>query len=258
MPGLDGFIVEHGALAAVGAFAALALGGFAKGVVGFALPLIAISLLASFLPAQTAIALLILPILCSNAVQSLRDGPRAAWLTLRAYWRLNVVLAATIAVTAQVVVELPDRTVYGVLGAAICASAALQVAGWRPAFSPRRRSAVEIATGLAGGALGGFAGIWGPPVVLYLLAARTPRVEMVRAQSIVFLVGALTLLVAHSASGLFDATTAPMSAWLVAPTILAMLLGYTVQDRLDQERFRRATLLVLLLAGLNLLRRAIL
>jgi uncharacterized membrane protein YfcA len=81
---------------------------------------------------------------------------------------------------------------------------------------------------------------------------------MVRAQAVVFLVGAVTLLAAHSASGVFDAATAPMSAWLVAPTLLAMLAGYAVQDRLDQERFRRVTLAVLVLAGLNLLRRAFL
>ena len=33
--------------------------------------------------------------------------------------------------------------------------------------------------------------------------------------------------------------------------------GYRVQDRLDQERFRRLTLAVLVLTGLNLLRRAL-
>jgi hypothetical protein len=35
-----------------------------------------------------------------------------------------------------------------------------------------------------------------------------------------------------------------------------MLVGYRVQDRLDQDLFRKATLWVLVLAGLNLLRRA--
>jgi uncharacterized protein len=35
-----------------------------------------------------------------------------------------------------------------------------------------------------------------------------------------------------------------------------MLAGYMVQDRLDQVRFRQATLIVLVLTGLNLLRRA--
>ena len=36
----------------------------------------------------------------------------------------------------------------------------------------------------------------------------------------------------------------------------AMFAGYLVQDRLDQERFRKVTLAVPIIAGLNLLRRA--
>jgi hypothetical protein len=36
-----------------------------------------------------------------------------------------------------------------------------------------------------------------------------------------------------------------------------MWLGGRVMDRIDQAVFRRATLLVLLLAGLNLIRRAL-
>ena len=38
----------------------------------------------------------------------------------------------------------------------------------------------------------------------------------------------------------------------------AMFVGYRVHDRLDQGRFRTLTLAVLVLTGLNLLRRALL
>ena len=50
--------------------------------------------------------------------------------------------------------------------------------------------------------------------------------------------------------------TLPASAWLVLPTMAAMFAGYRVHDRLDQRRFLTATLVVLVLTGLNLLRRA--
>ena len=50
MLGLDGFIAAYGVAALVGAAAALAAGGFAKGVVGFALPLIGLSLAGAFVP----------------------------------------------------------------------------------------------------------------------------------------------------------------------------------------------------------------
>ena len=74
MLGLEGFVAVYGPAAAVGATAALAAGGFAKGVVGFALPLIALSVAGSFLPYDVAVALLIVPMLVSNLFQTLRNG----------------------------------------------------------------------------------------------------------------------------------------------------------------------------------------
>ena len=43
---------------------------------------------------------------------------------------------------------------------------------------------------------------------------------------------------------------------MVPTAFLGMLIGMAVMDRIDQKVFRRATLFVLLFAGLNLIRRA--
>ena len=80
---------------------------------------------------------------------------------------------------------------------------------------------------------------------------------MVRAQSLSFLLGSVVLFVAHLRSGVLNPVTLPVSAWMVLPTMAAMFVGYRVHDRLDQAAFRRLTLAVLVLTGLNLLRRAL-
>lgn len=69
--------------------------------------------------------------------------------------------------------------------------------------------------------------------------------------------GAVALTVAHTGSGVLRAETVPFSAMLIAPALAGMWLGIRLQDRIDQVTFRRATLLVLLIAGLNLVRRAL-
>ena len=107
------------------------------------------------------------------------------------------------------------------------------------------------------GFFGGLSGIWGPPLVMYLLAVRLPKIEMVRAQSLSFLLGSVVLFVAHLHSGVLDPVTLPVSVWMMLPTMAAMFVGYRVHDRLDQRRFLTATLVVLVLTGLNLLRRAL-
>jgi uncharacterized membrane protein YfcA len=162
-----------------------------------------------------------------------------------------------IALSAQLVVALPDRLLFGLLGATVAAFGASQLAGWRPRFDMRHRRRIETGVALVGGFFGGLSGVWGPPIVMYLIAARLPKVEMVRAQSLSFLLGSLVLFFAHLKSGVLNPVTLPVSAWLVVPTMAAMFVGYRVHDRMDQEMFRKATLAVLVLTGLNLLRRAL-
>ena len=257
MLGLEGFIGAYGGWALVGAVFALASGGFAKGVVGFALPLIALSVAGSFVPYQVAVALLIVPTLVSNLFQALRHGLAPALGSLREFWRLNLILVVMIALSAQLVVALPDKVLFGILGVTVSAFGASQLAGWRPRFPMRHRALVETAVALVGGFFGGISGIWGPPLVMYLLAVGLPKTEMVRVQSLSFLLGSFVLLFAHLHSGVLNAVTLPASCWLVLPTMAAMFAGYRVHDRLDQELFRKVTLVVLVLTGLNLLRRAL-
>lgn len=256
MAGLDGFISIYGVAALFGTAFALAAGGFTKGVVGFALPLVALSIMGSFLPVQVAVALLIMPTLVSNAFQSMRNGFDAALDSALKYWRMNLVLVVMIALSAQLVVRMPDALLFGILGVSITLFGISQLVGWKMPYDPRRKNVVEVSAALIGGFFGGIAGIWGPPLIMYLLAADTPKVEMVRVQSLSFLFGAIVLLGAHLRSGVLNEVTLPLSTWLVLPTAAAMFLGYGVQDRLDQTLFRRITLFVLIVSGLNLVRRA--
>jgi hypothetical protein len=131
-----------------------------------------------------------------------------------------------------------------------------QIAGWQPSFPHGHRAAIEVGVGLVAGFFGGISGIWGPPLVMYLLTAGVPKVEQVRVQSLAFLLGSVVLIAAHLRSGVLNSVTLPASAWLVVPAMAGMFLGYRVQDRLDQVVFRRLTLFVLTVAGMNLLRRA--
>ncbi len=256
MAGLDGFISTYGVAALLGAAFAFSAGGFTKGVVGFALPLVALGIMGSFLPVQVAVALLVMPTLVSNAFQSMRNGFDAAWGSMLKYWRMNLTLVVMIALSAQLVVRLPDALLFGFLGVSITVFGISQVVGWRMPYDRRHKNVVEVSVALVGGFFGGISGIWGPPLIMYLLAAETPKIEMVRVQSLSFLFGAVMLLAAHLRSGVLNATTLPLSLWLVLPTALAMFLGYGVQDRLDQALFRRITLVVLIASGLNMLRRA--
>ncbi len=53
------------------------------------------------------------------------------------------------------------------------------------------------------------------------------------------------------------AETAQFSALLILPAMAGMWIGLRMQDHIDQVAFRKLTLLVLLIAGFNLLRRGL-
>lgn len=231
--------------------------GFVKGAVGFAMPLIMISAFSSFMPPETALAALILSVLSTNLHQSFRFGFAPALSSARKYWRMIAMTCLGILITAPFVVYLPQRLMLGLLGVPVMGFALMQLSGWKPVIQPRHRNPAEYGLGLIGGLYGGISGIWGPPVIVYMLAVNTPKAEMVRVLGVVFMIGAVVLTGAHLSSGVLNAVTLPFSAVLIVPAALGMWLGFQMQDRLDAERFRRWTLLVLIVIALNLMRQAL-
>lgn len=231
--------------------------GFVKGAIGFAMPMIMLSALGSFLTPQQAVASVILPVLITNIHQALRQGWGPTWAATRDFgWHIAMVVLF-MPVSAFLAPHVAPWLMYGLLGLPITLFALWQILGGRMALPIRHRRRAQIATGIVGGLVGGISGIWGPPLIVLLLSLGTPKEEQMRVQGVVFFIGAAALTVAHLQSGLLNAQTLPLSAALVVPAALGMVLGYLAHDRLDVAQFRRWTLVLLALTGANLLRRAL-
>ncbi len=247
---------EHGLAALIGAFLVMFLGGFTKGVVGFALPMIAVSGIGSLMSAELAILALLLPGLVANFWQGLRAGILPAVSSLRRYWRMFLIMPIVLAMFAQVFTLLSESALFLVLGVLVTSFALLELSGFRGTLKGPN-SKLEMVAAVASGISGGLSGVWGPPIMLYLMARNTLKVEFVQTMGLVFLIGAIVLSLSHVNSGLLNMVSAPFSLVMVVPSMLGMWLGYRVQDRMDQAKFRSATLFVLLIAGLNLMRRGL-
>jgi hypothetical protein len=143
-----------------------------------------------------------------------------------------------------------------VIGVPVAIFAVAQLAGKSfTNFVPTAKA--EMMIGAFAGAIGGMSGVWGPPTVAYLTALRTEAAEQMRVQGVIYGLGAVLLVVAHVGSGVLRAETAPFSIMLVPPALMGMWIGSRLQTRIDQGAFRKATLIVLLVASLNLIRRAV-
>ncbi len=246
---------------ALGAFAVAlavtAFAGFVKGAVGFAMPLIMMSAFSAFLPPDLALAGLILPTLATNLWQAFRQGVAPAVATALTYRRFLIATVVFILISAQVFEYIPRLAYLLLLGVPVTLFASAQLAGMPLALPLHHRVRAEWALGVIGGLYGGVSGIWGPPLLVLLLSTGVGKVETVRAQGVVFLIGAVALLAAHLGTGLANAERLAFSGALVVPALAGMALGYRLQDRLDQTVFRRWTQGLLVLTGLNLVRQAL-
>lgn len=231
--------------------------GFVKGAVGFAMPTIMISVTASYLSAELALATLLVPTVLTNLWQALRGGCAEAWGGLVKYRVFLAIMLVSIALSAQLVTSLPQATLFLTLGIVISLLAAIQLFGWMPAIRPRHRQRAEAAIAAFAGFVGGLSGSWGPPTVIYLTAMDTPKSEQLRIQGVIFGIGGVVLLLAHIRSGVLTMQTLPLSVTMVLPALLGLMVGFAAHDRMDQSRFRRFTLVVLVLAGANLIRRGL-
>jgi uncharacterized membrane protein YfcA len=239
-----------------GAIAVTFMAGFVKGAVGFAMPLIMISAFSAFMPKEVALAGLVLATVSTNVHQAFRHGPGAAWASIVQYRRMIVMVCLGILVSAPLLPILPQPVLLGLLGVPVLAFALVQLAGISLKLRLEHRRRAEYALGAVGGLYGGISGVWGPPVLVYLLSVGTEKRESVRIQGVIFLIGAVVLFFAHVGSGVLNAVTIPFSAALIVPAALGMALGFRLQDKLDAEKFRRWTLVLLALTALNLVRMA--
>ena len=238
------------------AFGIALVAGFIKGVVGFAMPLVLISGLTLFLSPELALAGLIFPTVATNLFQALRQGVQAAWASTRMFKVFLISGGIMLVLSAQMVRFLPTQVMVLVIGVPITLFALWQLSG-RSFSLAQRSNKVEVLVGGFAGAVGGVSGVWGPPTVAYLTALGTPKQDQMRVQGVIYGLGAVALLFAHFGSGVLRSETVPFSIAMIVPALAGMWLGSQIMDRIDQASFRKATLVILLIAGVNLVRRGL-
>jgi hypothetical protein len=236
------------------AVAVLLAAGIVKGVIGIGLPLITIPALSFFVGVPQAIAIMSLPILITNGYQAFTNPelPGAA----RRFWPLMAALVAGVLLGASLLVALEERTLYAVLGVAVIAFGLLNLANPRVELPAGTERWLAPPVGFGAGVLGGLSNFFGPPIVMYLVALRLPREAFVATVGLAFFVGAVPLyllLVVHDVYGWGELAA---SAAAILPVLAGVRAGEVVRRRVPQQVFRTLVLGLLIVIGLNLLRRA--
>jgi uncharacterized membrane protein YfcA len=234
---------------------AFLLGGVVKGLAGFGLPLIVISLTSAFMPIEAALAINVIPPFLLNFWQA--GGVKGAAETWRRYSPVLIGLPVGIGIGAASAAALDASWLIGSVGAVTVTFCVSQLAGWRLQVSLAHVSPAGFATGFMSGFLGSLTTVTGPPLVMYLLATKATPGVFKSALGLFFLVAGIMLTLAFMSIGFLSVPLALIGTLMTLPAAAGMWLGRGLSHRIDAEVFRGAVLVLLAVLGLNLLRRAI-
>ena len=232
-----------------------AVAGAAKGLVGIGLPTIAISLMSQVFDPRLAITLTIGPLLITNLWQAWRSG--YILRTLRRYFPYWATLAVTIYLSAEFAQGISAQAVLFIMGVTVIVFTAAQLAFHPPPLGDRQERPAQVLAGGVSGLMGGITAIWGPPILMFLIARRVPKDEFVRATGVLLSMGAVPLMISYWMSGRFEGARAVLSLALVVPAVLGFALGEAFRAKINGDRFARLVLWMFLLLGLNIIRRAV-
>jgi uncharacterized membrane protein YfcA len=245
---LDVFLIAAAA-------AAFFCGGLVKGVVGIGLPLTSIALLTLFLDLRLAIPLLVVPILATNVVQAFRGG-RFVELLLR-YWLMLAggAVGVWLGVAALYRIELSYLEI--ALGIVVCGYSLINLLSVRLSVSEASKPVLSPFVGVFSGVLAGTTGSIGLPVAIYFQALGLAKDVFVQAIGIQFLITGSFLAIALAGERGLNAETLPASVLALVPAFAGMWAGQMVRDRVSEDRFRTWLFVLLLVIGLNLIRKGV-
>lgn len=230
------------------------VGALAKGLVGLGMPLVALPLLTYLMPVRDAVCVMAVPILITNLYQMCESGtPRRA---LHRFWPFLLTLAGGISLGAHFLTSLNGSLLKLILGTLVIVFAVGGLLDVPIVVKSEHEKWLGPVAGLAVGLLGGIAGLWGPPLAVYLISLRLQKSEFISALGSAFSVGSVALLLSLVAYGSFGERELFYSTLALIPALAGLLLGQWGRLSIPQEAFRKVILLILVITGLNLIYRA--
>lgn len=237
------------------AVAALALGGFAKGVLGVGLPMVAIPILSTFMPIREVVAIIYFPMLATNLWQAFDGGYMGA--AVRRFWPMMIVMLATIGLGALSLVRLETGPISILLGCAVALFALTSLINPRFTVTPRWELPASLAAGAIGGFFGGLALIGGPPIIMLMVALHLKKDEFIGAMALFYVAMLIPSGFILAGLGVIEMRHVLPGLATVVPVMAGLALGQWLRGRIDQERFRKILLASMVVIGLNLIRRGL-
>jgi uncharacterized membrane protein YfcA len=251
---MEGFL-GLGAMAVLACAIAMVAGGTVKGVVGIGLPLVSLPVMATFIPIPKAIALLLLSSFATSVWQTFRGGLFVP--SVKRFWPLLLGMAIGTPISVQMLATFDVKVLYLILGAIVAVFAVLLHRSIVLPVSPRAEPWAAPAVGAASGLVGGLSMLFGPVYAMYLAGLRLGKERFVAVIALANVWATIVLAASMARFNLFGGTDFVASLLALIPSFAGLTVGQWLRGYINEDLFRKTLAAVLLVIGLNLIRKAL-
>jgi uncharacterized membrane protein YfcA len=234
-----------------GSAAAVVVGGFVKGTLGFGFPVVATPLIALV---PTAVVLCLFPNISMNFLQAISRPLQRE--NIRRLLPLIIAGVLGVPVGTQLLATLPGATLRLWLGVMVLAFVGLQFLPWKLSLPRSHWALWTAAIGAVSGVIGGMTNVF-TPVVMFFYAIESDKAAFVQYTGAIFFVFQLTQVAATYHFELWTWSLAALVLPLTGVGLLGFWSGRTIHVRLPDRIFRRVVLLAIAVAGVALLFRSL-
>lgn len=224
------------------------LGGLVRGTTGFGAAMVMTPLLALMIGPRVAVPVTLL-------LEAFAAAPMVPPAVALARWRvigpISLAACATVPLGGLLLSLASATTLRRLIALTVIAFALALLYGRRYQGAPRLGTSLALGS-LSGGMLGATS-MGAPPIILYLLSGPDPATVTRANLTLYIIVISVAGLVMLAATGLLDLRAATLAAWLAPGFLLGVVVGSRLFARLTDERFRRLTMVFMMLVALGVL-----
>ena len=220
------------------------LAGTVKGIIGLGLPTVSLAILTIVFDLPTAMALLLVPSLITNAWQAAVGGMLSD--LLRKHWLFFTCASGTVWMGGNMLILINTSLLSILLGLLLLIYACSGLAGFRVTIKSTHNTLWAILCGTSNGILTGMTGSFVVPGVMYLQALGLGRNALVQAMGILFSLSTIALGISLQNNNLLTTNHLGISLIALLPAFIGMLIGQRLRQKMSESLFRNLFLIAIL------------
>jgi uncharacterized membrane protein YfcA len=219
-----------------------------QSIAGFGSALLGMPLLLLFFPLKVAAPLFVL---CSFVVEIIMLAKYRRAILFRNIWRLLLACLIGIPIGVNVIANLDERLMTGLLGAFVLAYAIYSLMGFKA--PPLKHVGWQFGLGFIAGMLSGAYNTSGPVYVVYSNSQSWSPAEFKGHIVALFLVGSTGTIISHYLAGNMTSEVIDLFVIALPAALIAVFAGMAMDRFVRPELFRKMVLILLVIIGLNLI-----